>query len=179
MASASNKADKLTRVPASFSKYAKAASKPLDVTTSVGKPVVHAVLLDDIAKSQKSHVDICRTMNSVSCGSEIADVYKSVKHQLVLSDCVLYRSVKLPPNDVCTAPVVSKVLQSRVVCRAHAISGHRNWEVTWRLLMSSCFFPNIAAVCQVSVQSCAYSVAAHTACGPNVQPSHTVVPSGP
>ena len=72
VASASNKADKLTRVPASFSKYAKAASKPLDVTASVGKPVVHAVLLDEIAKSQKSDIDICRTVNSVSCGGEIA-----------------------------------------------------------------------------------------------------------
>ena len=89
VASASNKADKLTRVPASFSKYAKAASKPLDVTASVGKPVVHAVLLDEIAKSQKSDIDICRTVNSVSCGGEIADAYKSVKHQLVLSYGVL------------------------------------------------------------------------------------------
>ena len=78
VASASNKADKLTRVPASFSKYAKAASKPLYETASVCKPVVHAVLLDEIAKSQKSNVDICRTVNSVSCGGEIADVYKSV-----------------------------------------------------------------------------------------------------
>ena len=45
--------------------------------------------------------------------------------------------------------------------------------------MSSCFFPNMAVVCQVLVQSCAYSVAAHTACGPNVQLPHTVVPSAP
>ena len=63
--------------------------------------------------------------------------------------------MKLPPNDVCTVPVVPKVLQSRVVCRAHAISGHGNWEVTWRLLRSSSFFPNMAAGCQALVQSCA------------------------
>ena len=176
VASASNKADKLSRVPASSGKYAKAAYMPLDVTALVGKTVVHAVLLDEIAKSQKLDVDISRTVNSVSCGGDIANVYKSVKHQLVLSYGVLYRSVKLPPNDVCIVPVVPKVLQSRVVCRAHAIPGHGNWEVTWRLLRSSCFFPNMAAVCQALVQSCANCVAANTA---RAGASHTVRPVRP
>ena len=37
----------------------------------------------------------------------------------------------------------------------------------------------MAAVCQGLVQSCANCVAANTARGPNVQPSRTVVPSGP
>ena len=179
--SASNKADKLTCVPSLFTKCLKAKSDKPDVTAaSVSKPIVSALLLSEIADAQKRDDDIVRTVNNIVSGSDsVADIYKSVRHQLVVEDGVLCRSVKFPPNDTSVVPVVPQPLQRRVVCRAHAVSGHGNWEVAWKLVRSACYFANMAAMCQSIVQSCSACAAANPTRGPSAQPSRAVVPSGP
>ncbi|XP_065190928.1 uncharacterized protein LOC135821857 [Sycon ciliatum] len=118
-----NKADKLTRVPDLFIRCWKKSAKP-DVVAAVSAPpkIVSAIVLQDILDAQKSDPVVVSVIESVRHGREISDpVFKKLKSQLSVSDDgYLYRSVKVPPNDVRVVPVVSQSLQQRVVCRAHA-----------------------------------------------------------
>ncbi|XP_065186001.1 uncharacterized protein LOC135816829 [Sycon ciliatum] len=123
VSSQQNKADKLTRVPDLFIRCWKKSAKP-DVVAAVSAPpkIVSAIVLQDILDAQKSDPVVVSVIESVRHGREISDpVFKKLKSQLSVSDDgYLYRSVKVPPNDVRVVPVVSQSLQQRVVCRAHA-----------------------------------------------------------
>ncbi|XP_065195680.1 uncharacterized protein LOC135827084 [Sycon ciliatum] len=177
-----NKADKLTRVPDLFIRCWKKSAKP-DVVAAVSAPpkIVSAIVLQDILDAQKSDPVVVSVIESVRHGREISDpVFKKLKSQLSVSDDgYLYRSVKVPPNDVRVVPVVSQSLQQRVVCRAHAVSGHSSWETTWKLLRASCYFANMAVVCQSLIQSCDVCAAANSKRGPVAEPTRLVIPSGP
>ena len=177
-----NKADKLTRVPDLFIRCWKKSAKP-DVVAAVSAPpkIVSAIELQDIIDTQKSHPVVVSVIESVRHGREIFDpVFKKLKSQLSVSDDgYLYRSVKVSPNDVRVVPIVSQSLQQRVVCRAHAGSGHSSWETTWKLLRASCYFANMAVDCQSLIQSCDVCAAAKSKRGPVAEPTRPVIPSGP
>ena len=84
-----------------------------------------------------------------------------------------------PPNDEQVVPVVPQSLQRRVLSGAHAMCGHANWETTWKLLRSGCYFPNMAALCQSVVQSCSACAAASSKRGSVATPTRLVSPSRP
>eukprot|EP00117_Sycon_ciliatum_P011312 scpid18689/ scgid1770/ Gag-Pol polyprotein; Matrix protein p10; p20; Capsid protein p25; Nucleocapsid protein p14; Protease p15; Reverse transcriptase/ribonuclease H p90; Integrase p46 len=184
--SAENKADKLTRVPDTFVRCwrkLQPSASPAAASAAVSAPsrqVVSAVLLQDVLSAQHSDEQISSIIAAVSSGSDIVDpAFKKLRTQLLVSDGGLYRRVKVPPNDEQVVPVVPQSLQRRVLSRAHAICGHANWETTWKLLRSGCYFPNMAALCQSVVQSCSACAAASSKRGPVATPTRPVSPSGP
>ena len=100
-------------------------------------------------------MQITHTVRKIACQEEFtAPNFKNVCSQLLLSDGVLCRNLKLPLEGVVTVPVIAGVLQEETVCVAHANTGHASWETMYDLLRSECYFPDMAATCQAHVQQC-------------------------
>ena len=119
-------------------------------------------------------------MNQQDRGEPIErDEFKRIRSQLVVNDNVLMRSVKLPPNEVVTVPVIPCCLEEKLMRRAHSVCGHGSWEATWRLLGAECFFPDMALKCQEYVKSCTDCVAASASKGKAAPPSCPAVAPGP
>ena len=130
--------------------------------------------------AQHSDEQISSSIAAVYSGSDIVDpASKKIRTQLLVSDGGLYRRVKVPPNDEQVVPVVPLSLQCRVLSRAHATCGHANWETTWKLFRSGCYFPNMAALCQSVVQSCSACATASSKRGSVATPTRPVRLSGP
>ena len=100
-------------------------------------------------------MQITHTVREIASKEEfIAPNFKKVCSQLLLSNGVLCRNLKLPLEGVVTAPVIPGVLQEEAVCVAHANTGHASWETMYDLLRSECYFPDMAATCKAHVQQC-------------------------
>ena len=99
--------------------------------------------------------------------------------QLHVSDGLLWRSVKVPPNEEVTVPVIPSSLVSAVVSDAHCKTGHAGWEAVYQLLRSRCFFAHMRVTCQRYVSECGQCRAANPAGDPPVPRTRPVIPNEP
>lgn len=133
------RADTFTRVPEIFMRFwhpvhgshdnhsadvcAAAAS-----ATTCSFPLSRAMM---IAKYQSVDEIITNAVHCKSAAEDMTDQqYLKVNNQLVVSDGVLMRSVKLPPNNVKQVPVLLPSLINDILCRAHELTGYSAWETT-------------------------------------------------
>ena len=108
------------------------------------------IMSEQIAHAQREDAEITRTVREIACEEEVtAPNFKKVCSQLLLSDGVLCRNLKLPLESVVTVPVIPAVLQEEAVRVAHAITGHASWETMCDLLRSECYLPDMAATCHL------------------------------
>ena len=179
--SAINRADALTRVPATWLKIAKEMEKP-----SVSAACVQmegAIPLQAIVEAQQRNNDVLSAIaHLVEPGAEdvvMPGSYRAVQEQLCVKDGVLYRQVKLPLEGLVTVPVIPAELVSSVVQRAHVKSGHANWETMYYLLRGSCYFAGMASECQRHVRQCQRCVAASHRKGPPAPSCRPDIPGKP
>ena len=99
--------------------------------------------------------------------------------QLLLSDGVLCRNLKLPLEGVVTVPVIPGVLQEEAVRAAHANTGRASWETIYDLLRIECYFPDMAATCQADIQQCVRCACANAWRGGQAGRVRADVPSRP
>ena len=185
-----NKSDVLTRVPESFTRLYKSrrlASPPSSDPVVAAAGQVHTdvnttelLKMADIIRHQADDASIATVVQSIVAGVPITvPEYVKVREQLILDQGVLYRNVKVPPNDIHHVPVIPAALEEQIVRRAHEITGHANWEAVWKFLREQCFFPCMSAVCQRHVTLCNVCAAANSRRGQCAEPSRPVTPSGP
>ena len=190
--SAENRADALTRVPGTWTAYAKTLidraatsngssdkrrNECVAAMSSITLPPV--VPLAEIATAQAEDSTVRAVITSLQNDSQLPSEFKAVRSQLVVCDGVLFRSVKLPIDGVVTVPVVPSALVSRVVSSAHDMSGHASWEKMYHMLRACCFFPNLAAACQSFVSQCATCCAANPRRGPTAAASRPSISGRP
>ena len=132
-----NKSDVLTRVPDSFTRLYKSrrlASPPSSDPVVAAASQVHTdvnttelLKMADIIRHQADDASIATVVQSIVAGVPITvPEYVKVREQLILDQGVLYRNVKVPPNDIHRVPVISAALEEQIVRRAHEITGHAN-----------------------------------------------------
>ena len=119
-------------------------------------------------------------MREIACEEEVtAPNFKKVRSQLLLSDGVLCRNLKLPLEGVVTVPVIPGVLQEEAVRVAHANTGHASWETMYDLLRSECYFPDMAATCQAHIRQRVLCACANARRGGQANRVRADVPSRP
>ena len=99
------------------------------------------VASERIVKEQRVDGDIQTVISQVQQGLPVSGHYSAVRAQLVVSEGVLCRSLKLPLEGVVQVPIVPGPLVADVVRCAHEVSGHGGWEAMYRLLRSRCYYP--------------------------------------
>ena len=181
-----NVADKLTRVPEKYLAVWKAmrrADLDLAVAAAAAEPETHVNLfrLEDIATQQSNDPAISEVVEALEADKnwEIP-AFKKVRTQLSVVDGLLQRSVKLPPHDVQSVPVIPSSMEENVIiCAAHLQTGHASWEATCHFLTNRCHFPSMSRKCQEFVQQCQPCAAANAKCGSTVPPSRPETVSRP
>ena len=182
--SSENRADQLTRVPKDWLSLARSlpVESPDEViaaASSTTLSLLSPITSEQIAHAQREDAEITRTVREIACEEEVtAPSFKKVRSQLLLSDGVLCRNLKLPLEGV-TVPVIPGVLKEEAVRVAHANTGHASWETMYDLLRSECYFPDIAATCQAHVQQCARCACANARRGGQAGRVRADVPSRP
>ena len=132
------------------------------------------------AQREDAELEITRTVREIACEEEVtAPNFKKVSSQLLLSDGVLCRNLKLPLEGVVTVPVIPGVLQEEAVRAAHANTGRASRESIYDLLRSECYFPEMAATCQAHIQQCVRCACANARRGGQAGRVRADVPSRP
>ncbi|XP_065198703.1 uncharacterized protein LOC135830368, partial [Sycon ciliatum] len=110
-----NIADQLTRVPPPFLRFARQTAKmsgPIGDADVVGAAVAddaawRVLTLGEIAAAQQQDEVIPVVVEDLVAGHAVrSPAFQRVQQQLTVVDGVLMRSVKLPPNEVMSVPVV-------------------------------------------------------------------------
>ena len=183
-----NIADQLTRVPPPFLRFARQTAKmsgPIGDADVVGAAVAddaawRVLTLGEIAAAQQQDEVIPVVVEDLVAGHAVrSPAFQRVQQQLTVVDGVLMRSVKLPPNEVMSVPVVPNDIEEFVLRGAHQQTGHASWEVMWRFLRGVSYFPNMAEKCQDFIRRCPPCTAANPRGGPGVPPTRPVSANGP
>ena len=175
-----NRADRLTRVPSSWSRCAKAVAGEQIVAAAVcSSSVVGPVTLDDIVSAQSADTTVQTVMQQLENDLRIHDDFKCVHSQLFVDSSVLYRCAKLPIDGVIHVPVVPKSLVGSLLEAAHINSGHASWETMYDQLRSRCYFPLMSDLCQEFVKQCSACLLANPRKGARVPPSRAEIPGRP
>ena len=168
------------RVPSSWVRCGKMLLAQTAPSVTAAVVTVGPFSLDRVSAAQNADPRIVSTRQQVIDGDPVTDpVFVKMKSQLVVHDGMLFRSVKLPPNDAVVIPVIPSSLESDVVHAAHVNCGHACVEGTWRFLRSKCYFPNMTAQCQQFVRHCLLCAAASPTKGILAEASRPVVADGP
>ena len=117
---------------------------------------------------------------SVAAGGDVTiPEFREIQNQLVITDGILMRSVKLPSSEIKTVPVIPTALEERVMELAHAQTGHASWETTTRFLDDSCYWPAMAEKCQKFVSGCrACVIIANPRRGESAPPTRSAAANG-
>ena len=108
--SSENRADQLTRVPKDWLSLAR--SLPMEspdeviaAASSTMLSLLSPITSEQIAHAQQEDAEFMRTVREIACEEEVtAQNFKKVRHQLLLSDGVLCRNLKLPLEGVVNDP---------------------------------------------------------------------------
>ena len=191
MPSTRNLPDTLTRVPSALVQMWKARCEPEEEVPGSAAAAAAAVApalkqtspvlpLSTIADSQKQDATIAEVIDCVISGKDVAlPEFQKVRNQLVVSDGMLMRSVRLPTMEIKVVPAIPASLTEQLVEKAHSQSGHSSWQTTWKMLRESCYWPYMAEACQEYVAACQACAIANPQCGEAAQPGRPSVPSGP
>ena len=102
-----------------------------------------------------------------------------IKNQLCVVEDVVYRSIKLVPNDVAKAPVIPESLQDEAVAAVHLRTGHAGWDTMWQVLREECFFTGMADACRKYVHGCTSCLKANPRSADRPHPTRPVSMGGP
>ena len=105
--------------------------------------------------------------------------FKRISQQLVESDGLLRREVRLPLEGLVSVPVIPEDLVERVLKAGHQTSGHARWNTMYSTLRSKCYFPRMAARCRLHVGECQTCQAASCQRGPVLLATRPDIPGRP
>ena len=129
--------------------------------------LVHLTTVEEIRESQLSCLTIESVKADIAAGGTVSHhEFKRTSQQLVESDGLLRREVKLPLEGLVSVPVIPEDLVKCVLRAGHQTSGHASWNTAYSTLRSKCYFPRMAARCRLHVQECQICQAASRQRGP-------------
>ena len=155
-----NHADQRTKVTKNWLSLAKSLPSEEKVVAAASSlpsslPILGPVTMERIRKAQLECADVARAVSQLVKGEDItAPQFKKVRSQVLLSEGVLCRNVKLPLEGTVTVPVIPGALQDEAVGIAHCNSAHASWETMYEILCAKCYLPDMAVLCQEHVQHC-------------------------
>ena len=138
-------------------------------------------LSEEICRAQEVDDEVAEVKQCLLSGNDLpsGSSLAPVKNQLCVINGAVHRSVKVPPSDVVSVPVIPPSLTQQVLTAAHQVTGQAAWDAMYKLLRTRCFFPRIAVACQEYIQRCIACNAANPQSSESVPPSRPVSPSGP
>ena len=156
--SAENRADELTRVPATWLACAKTLKKAevpgaasVALVMSSQGPLSSTV----IKEAQQEDETMQQAMASqLKDDGRMHDEYRHMQSQLQVADDILMRSVKVPTNEVVVVPVIPGKLEMALMKKTHAMTGHAGYECIYRMLRSRYYFVKMVTKCQSYVSNC-------------------------
>ena len=142
--------------------------------------VVDPITLAQIRAGQKEDPTVQAAVAQMECGElvSVAEFIK-VRDQLLVDDCMLVCSIKLPIDGLVSVPVIPTSLQHAVVSSVHVNSGHGNWRMMYDLLDSKCYFPSMSLLYLEFVRQCQACVSASIKSGPTADPARPDLPGKP
>ena len=102
-----------------------------------------------------------------------------MKSQLVVDECLLCRSAKLPVDGEVVVPVIPATLEQQALCGVHETAGHCTSSSMHDLLPAECYFPGMAKACCECVDTCARCRAACPGRAASVPPTRAAVSGRP
>ena len=180
-----NPADLLTRVPGKWlARTGTHANESAHVcAASAGTrdyDLVQLTTVEEIRESQLSCPTIESVKADIAAGGTVSHhEFKRISQQLVESDGLLRREVKLPLEGLVSVPVIPEDLVERVLKAGHQTSGHASWNTMYSTLRSKCYFPRMAARCRLHVGECQACQAASRQRGPVPLATRPDIPGRP
>ena len=84
--------------------------KVIAAASSTMVSLLSPITSEQIAHAQRKDAEITRTVREIACEEVTARNFKKLRSQLLLSDGVLCRNLKLPLDSVVTVPAIPGVL---------------------------------------------------------------------
>ena len=180
-----NPADLLTRVPGKWlARTGTHANKSAHVcAASAGtgdNDLKQLTTVEEIKESQLSCPIIESVKADIAAGGTVSrHEFKRISQQLVESDGLLRREVRLPLEGLVSVPVIPEDLVERVLKAGHQTSGHARWNTMYSTLRSKRYFPRMAARCRLHVGECQTCQAASCQRGPVLLATRPDIPGRP